>query len=133
MNTQETMNPQETHAPENATPESNAPESNAPTTANVTDPIKPTTQTSYYQIFLVSVTVGPLLVIGLLALANAALPPQDAQAFKEPLLSVWKAVATSGIVATAIGGLLRTGGKVVAQQTQNQAQSKAGGKMGLTP
>jgi hypothetical protein len=83
---------------------------------NVLQPLKAISQTSAFRLFAVAALIGPFLLIALLALANRALPAADAEAFKQPLLSVWQTIASASGIATLVSSLLRTNGKVETQK-----------------
>ena len=83
---------------------------------NVTYALKPTVETSYFRLFVLSVMLGPFLLIALLALANAALPAHDAEAFKKPLLGVWAWIASVSGGGAVISGLMKTWGKISTQR-----------------
>ena len=84
------------------------------------EPLKPTSETSYFRIFLIAVIVGPFFLIALLALANYALPASDAEAFKKPLLAVWAWITSASVLATLLGALKRTDAKIAIQSQATQ-------------
>lgn len=92
---------------------------------NVTEPIKATTQTSYFRIFVVTAVAGIPFLILMVWLANTVLPPADAEAFKKPLLTFWAGamafVGSAAGWATLKGALMRTEGKITAQVEQAKA------------
>ena len=90
---------------------------------NVTDALKPTTKTSYFWLFIVSLVFMPFLLIALVWLANNVLPPDDASAFKGPLFGVWATITGASGLGTIIGGLMRTYGKISTQKGIAVAQS----------
>ncbi|BCM88824.1 hypothetical protein IAD21_00666 [Abditibacteriota bacterium] len=87
---------------------------------NLTDPLKKTSQTSYFQTFVASAFVGPALVMAWLWLAHRVLSPADADTFKTCLLGLWALLTGGSGGATLLGGLARTLGKIDLQKAQAQ-------------
>lgn len=88
-----------------------------------TDELKPTGQTSYARIFTVSVFLGPFFLLGMVWLANQALPVAKADAFESFLYTTLTAVVSIFGGGTAVGGLARTFGKIVNQNAKEAPQS----------
>jgi hypothetical protein len=85
----------------------------------MTAPLKGTLSTSYGRVFLFSL-LGPLVLVALLRFINWTLPVGDAVAVKQQLLNYWGmlqmgATLPSG-AATAVGGVLKTWGKISTQR-----------------
>ncbi len=93
------------------------------TTENLTEPLKKTSQTSYFQTFIACALVGPALVMAWLWLAHRVLSPQDADTFKTCLLGLWALLTGGSGGASLLGGLARTLGKIDLQKTQAQLLS----------
>ncbi len=89
---------------------------------NVTDELKPASQTSYARIFMASLLLGPLLLLALVWLANVALPVTKADAFEGFLYTTLTAVVSIFGGGTAVGGLARTIGKITTQKAKATAQ-----------
>lgn len=87
------------------------------TTNEAAIPLKKTSQTSYFQLFVASVFLGPPLVMAWLWLARRILEPQDVETFKVALMSLW-ALITSGSGGTSLaGGYVRTLFKIDREKT----------------
>lgn len=91
----------------------------------VTDPLKPTQATSYFQIFLVCAIAGPALVMFWLWAARVALSPDDAATFKSCVLGLWAVLTGGSGGASLIGGLQRTAGKIAFQKMAVQMSPAA--------
>ncbi|RYX80934.1 hypothetical protein EON83_26350 [bacterium] len=87
-------------------------------TENLTDPLKKTSQTSYFQTFIACAFIGPALVMAWLWLAHHVLSPDDADTFKTCLLGLWALLTGGSGGVSLLGGLARTLGKIDLQKTQ---------------
>ena len=90
------------------------------TTENLTEPLKKTSRTSYFQTFVACAFIGPALVMVWLWLAHRVLSPDDAETFKTCLLGLWALLTGGSGGASLVGGLARTLGKIDFQKAQAQ-------------
>lgn len=99
---------------------------------DVSDPIKPTSQTSYFRLMIACITFGPLVLMTWLWLADRFLQPDSAQMFKAILNGAWLLLTGSSGLATLKGGLLRTQAKVD-YQNATAATAAASGNPATDP
>jgi hypothetical protein len=92
-------------------------------TENINEPLKSTTSTSYFKIFVALAVLGLPYVIGMVYLARLVLTPEDVEWLRNGSITILGLVTAYFGRTVGKGGLARTEGKIAAQVAEHAART----------